>query len=417
MKIMNRPRCRRPKTGFNIENGFTLIEMAISIMIVGLFLAAAVQPYSLYLKNRATDTTQENVSAIASAIGSYRQLYGYYPCPASLTAQRGNPVYGHSAACAPAPPAVAPPVAAGTFQKTSGRVFTYAPTGLPAIAPFTEQPVVRIGAVPFRELNLDESQAVDGYNNRIFYAVTERLTNARTFQPDGGGIGVLDGAGTPILAPVTQVPNPPSTEVAHFFIFSSGANQAGAYTRDGVPASQPCPAAGPESVNCNLLAGNPDFSAAQTKTVGGATHFDDVVSYFTEADMPLWEYAANKTDIHQKSGGSVGTADSLSQALGAAFVDKALIPGVANVSNAVKVQTLCDALTGKCFPSSQIGGKITPGDIASGTSLVGTTNTPPTPAGTGSFSGIACPAGYFMTKIKNSEPQCTKEIFASCPVN
>ncbi len=386
MKSMSRQQPGRARTDRCNTSGFTLIEMAIVITIVGIFLAAAVQPYSLYLKNRAITSTKGNVAAVTAAIGDYRKLNGFYPCPASLTDVRGSVTYGHATDCS-----AGAVVAAGTFQQTSNRSVNFKPTGTGAPAPFAENPKVRLGAIPFRELNLDESQMLDGYNDRIYYAVTERLTNTQTFQPDGGGIGIVDGNGAPVLA---------VQDTAHFFIFSAGANMAGAYTRDGVLA-QACPAAGPEALNCGAGA-KPVYAAAQTKSVSGATHFDDVTSYFTSSDMPLWEYSPNLHDIHQKPGGNVGAASLLTTPLAGAY--KAVIPGAVHVSNNALIQNLCDNAGANCFASSKIaGGPLTVADKASGTTV------------TGSQSGMACPAGQYMTGISHGAPVCKSEVFATCP--
>ena len=167
-------RTLKPMARAQLADGFTLVEMAVCILIIGLLISAGCSAYYLYLVRQAAQTTKTNVETIASAIGDYRTLYGRYPCPASLTAQRTDPAYGHESAtdCTTALPA-------GVFRETSTRTPYQYPT-----QPAPEEPLVRIGAIPFRELNMQEDQSLDGYDHRIFYAVTERLATSADFKPD-----------------------------------------------------------------------------------------------------------------------------------------------------------------------------------------------------------------------------------------
>jgi prepilin-type N-terminal cleavage/methylation domain-containing protein len=74
--------------------GFTLIEMAIVIMIIGLLVASLMPLYGLYQKQQEISNTEVNVTVAISAIGTFRSLHGRYPCPASLTQDRNDPLYG-----------------------------------------------------------------------------------------------------------------------------------------------------------------------------------------------------------------------------------------------------------------------------------------------------------------------------------
>ena len=78
----------------NNQSGFTLIEMAIVILILGVGIAAFVPLYNVHLKKERVEATQKHVEMATEAIGHFRSLYGRYPCPASLTDDRDDSSYG-----------------------------------------------------------------------------------------------------------------------------------------------------------------------------------------------------------------------------------------------------------------------------------------------------------------------------------
>ena len=150
----------------NNKSGFTLIEISIVIIIIGLSFAAAIQSYHLWLKKHAMDTTQSRISKIESAVETFVQDNGYLPCPAPRVAYN-DPGYGVATDCATAP-------ATGTASDT-GR----------------DGRNVRIGAVPIRTLGLKNEYIQDGWRNNFTYATTEELSvNGTTFSNTLGAIEV-----------------------------------------------------------------------------------------------------------------------------------------------------------------------------------------------------------------------------------
>lgn len=357
------------------RGGFTLIEIAIAITIVGLMLAAGSEAYSTYLKRQAQVTTKTNVALVASSIANYLSANGRYPCPASLTATRGDNRYGHESTVAPADctSTTLPP---GVYTRTSNRspavVYESAGVNLPP-----EEPVVRVGAVPFRELNLEEDQALDGYGNRIVYAVTERLATKPSYRPDGGGIDVQGAPGVSLLS---------SPSAAHFFIYSAGKDMAGAYSRYGIQVSN-CPASFPQSLNCSHAPADfAAFSVVQTVTKQGAGYFDDVTSYFTQTNTPLWEKSPNDvTSIREKPDGKVGIFHP--NDMSGTF--KTIIPGKTRTNGNILAESMCDS-SGDCFPSSVI------------------TGTYPT------TGGLGCPSGQYVVRVDHNKATCANEIWADC---
>jgi len=68
-----------------LQHGFTLIEMAIVLMIVGLLLGGMLVPLSAQMDQRNSTDTQKSLAEIKEAIIGYALVNGRLPCPASST--------------------------------------------------------------------------------------------------------------------------------------------------------------------------------------------------------------------------------------------------------------------------------------------------------------------------------------------
>ena len=67
-----------------MNRGFTLIEMAIVLMIVGLLLGGMLVPLSAQMDQRNISDTQKSLSEIKEALIGYAMANGRLPCPAIL---------------------------------------------------------------------------------------------------------------------------------------------------------------------------------------------------------------------------------------------------------------------------------------------------------------------------------------------
>ena len=225
----------------NDQGGFTLIEMAIVLMIMGLILASTAQLLTQRQEWLQAENTRVRIADATEAITAFRNLYGRYPCPASLTAQAYQPDnatalaqnYGRESDCTDITQAPGAGIGAqgyavvntinnaGAIQPT--RLVTYDDTSTPAPNDFTNvSPRIRIGALPFKHLNMEERDTYDGYNNRIFYAITEHLAVSDTFNPATGAIHIVDENNNSLINPPADN-SAPLGDTAHFIIFSAGA--------------------------------------------------------------------------------------------------------------------------------------------------------------------------------------------------
>lgn len=359
-------------------HGYTLLEIAIVLLVVGLLTASALGAYNIYVQAQAQKETQMHATLSSNALITFLSQYGRYPCPARLDADRSDPDYGMETNCADTSIASGA-CANGVCIETSERTITPA-----SGAPFN--PRVRRGMLPFRQLNIPEDYAEDGYNARLEYAVTEQLAVVTTFEKTHGGIAVIDGQ-----SPARSVVTPPAT--AHFMIISHGPDRRGAYTKYGRQTFA-CAGAGLDIENCNTAAdGRAIYRAAVASTSGGAEHFDDIVRYYSSIETPLWKVSdGSGLNIHDltKPGGVVGVGNPPA---GSAYeVDGNMRayddPGLPGTTGRVNAQRFCDAAGGDCFWSEVIAG---------------------------TYGPMQCPPGEMVTGIANNAVQCAPAPDVRCP--
>ena len=396
--------------------GFTVVEMAIVTIIVGLVMAATAQLFLQRQEFLRVQTTKDSVEAATFALAEFRENFGRYPCPASLTATSNpadpnNVLYGiesDGGNCTGPNTSVVPNLAGpgaviGTgidpvrgYAVVNGqRAVNYwdrAPATPVQIAGVT--PRVRIGALPFKNLNLDESVAYDGYRNRLLYAVVEHMAVKKTFDNNAGAIEVLNDTGASTLQP---------PQSAHFIILSPGENGAGAFNREGTRLA--CPGGTDEAQNCDFDVDAIFLTQEKGISNNGSTEtFDDLISYATAEDVPVWESDPSDVgvgnpgslDVALKTVGDVGigpnAANNPSEDL---QVEGLLIarddPSTPNLEGTIESETICDFASGSttCFNSSLIAGDLTAG------------------------GGMACATG-FMVGIANGAPICQNEIRITC---
>jgi prepilin-type N-terminal cleavage/methylation domain-containing protein len=158
------------------NSGFTLIEMAMVLMIVGLLLGGMLVPLSAQMDQRNVSDTQKTLSEIKEAIIGYAIVYGRLPCPASSTSY-------------------------GTENFASG--------GNASNGNCLNYPNFYNGFVPAATLGItpvdNQGYAIDAWNNRIHYAVT--FSNANAFTTTNG----MSVAGLSALVPNLLVCSTAST--------------------------------------------------------------------------------------------------------------------------------------------------------------------------------------------------------------
>jgi len=229
-------------------SGFTLVEMAIVLVIVGLLLGGLLMPLQAQIENQRISETQKYLDQIKDALLGYAAAKGRLPCPATA-ASNGQESFAVGGSAA------------------NGLCSNFYNGFLPAVT---------LGLTPVDSAGF----AVDAWNNRIRYAVT--ISDGSAFTTAGGmhtaGIGAL----TPDLnvcasatgitgttcggAPNTQTSNAP------VIIYSLGRNAA----TGGTGLDE---AANP---NPNSANNDPVFVSHPPATSAAANgEFDDIVTWIS----------------------------------------------------------------------------------------------------------------------------------------
>jgi len=233
--------------------GFTLVELSIVLVILGIVLAGGLSVGTSVVERQAIIETNNQMDELIKALKSFYSINGRLPCPANpATATGAGP--GGEEACTP----------------DSGTVNGVIQVGAGATR-------IRIGAVPTRALGLRDRFIADEYGNRYIYAVTSLLTNSGSFAGSNGAITIVDGtsaAGTPIVtdAAYALVSTGPNGRGARRY--QSGA--AGPVACGAITAGNPL-----DNHNCNNDATFRDARYNNGSVV--ASFFDDFIRWQQKA--------------------------------------------------------------------------------------------------------------------------------------
>lgn len=283
--------------------GFSLIELSIVMIIIGLLVGSAFQALEIYQKRQKLATTQEKIGDIQKKLAEYIQDI---PDDAAVdkTYTLWNPTNPSRFSDAvhypcPARPDLTPGAAGfGLEERVPGTDRCRVVGGIIRV-PGVDGRSVYIGAVPAVTLGLGGEYVKDGYNSKLTYAVSERISDGMALRTDPtfrGSISVQDGSGTPI------------TTNAEFFMTSHGESKSGAYPFSG-SARTGCIAGTMDFENCDDS--NATFvSRSEISESSVASQFYDDRSVFTlvsvEDSTSWWDITpSNTANIYNLNTGSV----------------------------------------------------------------------------------------------------------------
>ncbi len=217
-------------------DGFTLVEVAIVVVIGGILLVSATSLLQIYLQKTEQRVTQSRINEVDDAIQRFLNTNNRYPCPAAI----GD----------------APDTA--TFGVEGGNCATGATTFV-------------VGAVPTRTLNLPDNVMTDAWGNKLTYVMTRVLATDGGYAVDGGDLNIVDSNGNPIIPFAATDPG------AHYIVLSHGSNQFGATNILGIPRGD-CTLGGANEIeNCD---GDDVFvSTLLLNDSFGPNSYDDYIRY------------------------------------------------------------------------------------------------------------------------------------------
>lgn len=225
-----------------LQSGFSLLEIAVILLIVSLVAGAAFGLIPKKEYDNAERITKTNLDKIEKALLAHYNDKGFIPCPASLTATGSS--FGRGTYCFTA--------AAGTFDTT----------------PMVVAQTIRYGAVPTYELSLPAEVGLDGWGNRIYYSAPIYLTYSSTLFDTvdvTGSFNIVD-SGSNVINNTT----------AAYVLGAPGNNHIGSYSYAGAQITG-CSATS-DAENCNL---DSTFKDTFLTFAGTAADYDDYFRWKT----------------------------------------------------------------------------------------------------------------------------------------
>jgi prepilin-type N-terminal cleavage/methylation domain-containing protein len=203
--------------------GFTLLEMAVVLVIIAVVVGMSITSGVSVIATARQTATQQKMKAIDNALAAYGAANGRLPCPGDLTLAPGNTNYGLEAG-------------AGSSSTIAAATGACTGTGMLPQANFTATGTTNSfataaeGALPATTLGLPQDFMADGWGNKFRYAVDISMTTAGAFQ--NMPVGCVSG---PIT--VNDANGNARTTGAIYALISHGANGHGAYTLSGATVS------------------------------------------------------------------------------------------------------------------------------------------------------------------------------------
>ena len=226
---------------FNLQRGFTLAELTVVLIIVGLLLGGMLIPLGAQTDIRYRSDTAKALTDIREALIGYAIVNGRLPCPADRSIATATTNAGAEAVSAVGGPCACTSATSGIAVATGGA----------ACSDTTPGSVT--GVLPWATLGLPET---DAWGNRFTYRVTTRFGRIASGQTTFGScIPASPPAATAyaLCSPgdITVKATSGGTTVASgipAIVISHGKSTAGAWTTSG---TQIAGAAGAELENAN----------------------------------------------------------------------------------------------------------------------------------------------------------------------
>jgi prepilin-type N-terminal cleavage/methylation domain-containing protein len=253
------------------ESGFTLIELAIVLVVVALLLGGLLVPLTMQIEQQKIRETQRAMEEIKEALIGYAIANNRLPCPDSDLDGLENPPT----------PTVTPntPVAGQTTKTFSCLVFE--------------------GGLPYQTLGVSRE---DGWNNRFRYRVTPAFTQRTIVTDDAtgnvlsstafalstpGNISVLSRGDNPATSPtieskflLTLAANAPAVIISH------GKNGYGATSSYGLPQT-PVPASNADEAT-NVGTGTSKITRSPTAYQATCSDTDESKPFCEFDDLVTW---------------------------------------------------------------------------------------------------------------------------------
>lgn len=212
---------RKNNHRLNNQRGFTLVEIAIVLIIVGSMITISISAFLSYEERTKVRVTKQRLGVIQESMKKFLDVNGRYPCPLGFSVRPEDAGFGFEGDSDPS---------ANNHSCQTGGGTVAIPGTLTSASvnadPNTNGGAIRIGVLPVKTLNLPDEFAVDAWGGTLTYAVVQRLasenfvgTTNPAFSHEIGSIRIIDEIGNSVINPV---------DAAHYIVLSHGGDQFGA---------------------------------------------------------------------------------------------------------------------------------------------------------------------------------------------
>lgn len=260
--------------------GFTLVEMAVVVVIIGILMAMGLAAANSYMQNTQRATTKDREDYVRDALVAYFTANHRLPCP-----DNGSNV-GNTGRD-------------GVEDRVVGGANPVVTSGC----------VTALGTVPYLTIGIAREKALDAYGNFITYRLdtTRNWHLTSTFPPQAlpnppnpfvpcSPPGII---GPPVAGlSVYSAPAVQQTNVAAVVLISHGPNGLGAWNQGTTNASRnTLPAIAGEQGNTVAAPAAPAGYRAYVYSDSAAAPFDDVVQQMGLADIQMVMQKIGRRDI------------------------------------------------------------------------------------------------------------------------
>ncbi len=324
---------------YNKSSGFTLIELAIYIIIFGIMLSMYVNLNRVWQESKLHYAAENNLENAYQAVQNFYFTKFRYPCPANPALVEGDPGFGEED-CSLAVKAGENPFITPSPGVLVGNIPTIVFDTADGV--WDGIPDTKIPLRDFLQTTKIESTSIsDPWNGSFRYAVTQPQTNSNSFESEKGAIRIIDDV---LIAGAPR--NTGGTDGnAHFVVFSHGSDNR-------------CVSRGTyEDENCD---DDSTFAAGLLKlNEASSDYYDDYVLFKRSYDSGVWANIPSESHIFPLKiipdtapgdfNGKVHIGSSGYEASPTIADIKLDVDGTVLVENSVETKLICNSDASKCL--------------------------------------------------------------------
>lgn len=267
------------------QDGFSLVELAIIMIIMGLLTVPFIQQYNVYQERQKRDQTYLAFAQGHESLGNFFMTLhdtngddipdtnNFYPCPSDPAIAFGETGHGVSV----------------------DKCWTIGNGDCSPDGGMCHRGGAFIGGVPYVTLGIPYTETIDGYKNAIKYVISDTLVNP-------ANAADTTRQGTIQWTDNTTGDTPEVVTNARYGFIAPGENKIGSYNIYGMQI--PCDGGTLDVENCD---NDSEFVKYPIGLASNNNYFDDIVDFVTAEPASLWRLSEeNPMGIYNTNTGPVG---------------------------------------------------------------------------------------------------------------